>query len=235
MSSSRDTALAPPTYLTHFTVARYNSNGTLDTSFGSGGIAVIPLSTAQGDEACTVAIQPNGKILVAGSTTVDGTKKNTMAIDWAIIRLNTNGTLDTTFGGGTGEVITSFYPATSSSLRSNDVASAIAIQSNGQIVVTGQGTDGIAIVRYNANGSLDTTFGTAGVVNTGISWPQIADSVSGQIVAIDGSGRIDIVGSTYPGTTPNWEMEVARYLPNGTLDPTFGAGGVVDILPAGAD
>jgi uncharacterized delta-60 repeat protein len=217
-----------PTYLSHFTIARYNPNGTLDTSFGSGGVAVIPLSTVQGDEAFAVAIQPDGKIVAAGYSTVAGKKKATYSDDWAIVRLNTNGTLDSTFGGGTGYVLTNF--AAASGNPSYDVASAIALQSNGQIVVAGQGTDGIAVVRYNANGTLDTTFGTSGVVNTGMTWIT-DDGQAGQIVAIDGSGRIDVAG-TIMGTTDTWG--IARLLANGSLDPTFGTEGFVNFLPPGS-
>ncbi len=221
---------------THFTIVRYNPNGTLDTSFGSGGVAVIPLSTTEDDGADAVAIQPNGQIVVAGWADVDGQKSGEYAVDWAVVRLNANGTLDTTFGGGTGYVLTNFVPPPKSGIPYDDFASAIAIQSNGQIVVAGQGTvgstDGIAVARYNANGSLDTTFGTGGkVVDTGIAWTGF-NGVGGQMVAVDGSGRIDVVGTITVGSTE--EMAVARYLPNGTLDSTFGTGGVAGILPAGA-
>jgi len=208
----------------HFTIARYNTDGSLDSTFGEGGTVVVPLGTSpEGDAAQALAIQPtDGKIVVAG-TAHFYTKKTGWYSDWAVVRLNTNGTLDTTFGGGKGYVLTSFAP-----LSTAPDASAIAIQSNGKIVVAGQGNGGIGLARYNADGSLDTTFGTGGeVVNTGIVWSEV-----GQMVAIDSAGRIDVVGYSTVGTTT--EMAVARYLANGTLDTTFGNKGVVDLLPSGA-
>ncbi len=226
----------------HFTIARYNSNGSLDSTFGSRGVAVIPLSTftngvVSGDGAYAVAIQPDGKIVAAGYDLVANKKpQGTYYSDFAVVRLNTNGTLDTTFGGGAGYVTTRLTPALQ--FGSNWAAS-IALQTDGRIVVGGDlggvslsGTiDGTAVVRYNANGSLDTTFGTGGiVVNTGIYDFFDVDFVR-QIVAIDGSGRIDLGGESTVTST----MAVARYLANGTLDSTFGTGGVVDLpLPAGA-
>jgi len=205
----------------HFAIARYNADGSLDSTFGSGGIVIVPLSTIN-DLAYAVAIQPaDGKIVGAGEAVVPGTKKGQQLDDWAIVRLNTNGTLDTTFGAGKGYVLTNFG-------QTLEGATAIALQSNGQIVVAGYAGTGIGIVRYNADGSLDTSFGTGGeVVNTGI-----ALQFGGQMVAIDSFCDIDIVGSSTVGSTT--EMAVARYLPNGTLDPRFGTGGVVDILPSGA-
>jgi uncharacterized delta-60 repeat protein len=212
-------------YPGHFTIARYNTDGSLDTTFGNGGVVIIPLSTIN-DLAYSVAIQPaDGKILVGGWDVVAG-KKGQSTGEWAVVRLNTNGSLDTTFGAGKGYVLTSFV--------GRSVAygvTALAIQSNGQIVAAGDAAGGgaaIGLVRYNADGSLDTSFGTGGeVVNTGISL-----QYGGQMVAIDSSGDIDIVGSSTVGSTT--EMAVARYLSNGTLDASFGTGGVADILPSGA-
>jgi uncharacterized delta-60 repeat protein len=215
--------------ISRFTIARYNSDGGLDTTFGNGGIATPALTTTMGAYAYAVAIQPtDGKIVVAGHDWVAGSKKGTSVDDWAIVRLNTNGTLDTTFGGGKGYVLTSFGAPVSTS----QVASAIAIQPDGKIVAAGQatvnGSGGVALARYNADGSLDTSFGTGGTVGvTGMTWAQ-----PGQMVAIDSAGRVDVVGCATVGTTA--EMEVTRYSANGTKDTTFGTGGVVNVMPSDA-
>ena len=225
--------------LEHFTIARYNTNGTLDSTFGSGGIAIIPISTSAnglvGDGAYAVAIQPDGKIVVAGYDSVYANKKQlTYYDDWAVVRLNTNGSLDTTFGGGNGNVTTRLTPVL---WLGDNYASSIVLQSNGDIVVGGDlsgvshsGTiQGSAVVLYKPDGSLDKKFGTGGIViNTGIG--AFAYEDWGQMIAIDGSGRIYISGESAAGT-----MAVARYLANGTLDSTFGTGGVASLpLPAGS-
>jgi uncharacterized delta-60 repeat protein len=212
----------------YFEVARYKVDGSLDSTFGSAGIVSLPMSTFAA-HAQAVAVQPDGKILVAGDAYVAG-KKNLTTVDWAIARLNTNGSLDTSFGGGAGYVLTNWQPPAKSPL--DNVARAIVLQPNGQIVVDGYvgltlGAAGLGLARYNINGSLDTTFGTGGkLVNTGIG------SELGQSLAIDSTGRLEVVGIATVGTTV--EMAVARYLPNGTIDSTFGTGGVVHVLPSGA-
>ena len=187
---------------------------------------MVPIgSYNDGDQSFAVAIQPNdGKILVAGYADILDKKTGDYYSDWAIVRLNPNGTPDTTFGG-VGYVTTRLTPEIW--LGQNE-ADAIVVQANGQIVVGGwlggvstNGTiQGLALVRYNANGSLDTTFGTGGeVINTGISYNNSAPMT----MAIDGSGRIDVAGQSTVGAGG---AIVDRYLANGTLDSTFGSGGV---------
>ena len=120
-----------------------------------------------------------------------------------LVRLNTNGTLDTTFGAGKGYVLTSFAQSVGYGVT------ALAVQSNGQIVAAGDAPGGIGLVRYNTDGSLDTSFGNGGeVVNTGIQ-----EQWGGQMVAIDSSGDIDVVGSATVGTAS--EMAVAPTWPMG--------------------
>ncbi|MGO9920897.1 MAG: delta-60 repeat domain-containing protein [Isosphaeraceae bacterium] len=214
------------------TVVRYNADGSLDTTFGSNGIVFLPISTVSVNptDPSAAAIQPNGDILIASDVYVSGTKKGKIGDDWALVRLDPNGSLDTTFGAGKGYVTTAFYNANSYS--GSVYPHAIQIQSNGQIVVAGAAATtsdvaALGIVRYNANGSLDTSFGNGGIaLNSSITSPG-----QGNMLAIDSSGRIDVTGFLYVG--PTLEMGVARYLPNGTLDPSFGTGGVVGIVPTG--
>jgi uncharacterized delta-60 repeat protein len=173
-----------------------------------------------------VAIQPtDGKILVAGTADIFA-KNNLDYSDFAVARLNPNGTLDTTFGGGKGYVTTQVSPPNSGL----NMPYSINLQPNGQILVAGElydnGTYALAMVRYNANGGLDTTFGTGGeVVNASISPVGFTTQV-----AIDGSGRIDVAGQSTVGTGG---AVVARYLANGALDSTFGTGGYAGPLPLG--
>ena len=149
-----------------FTVIRYNVDGTLDRSFGNGGVA---LTDFPGDVSLTVGgggilLQPDGKILVAGRSSQD-----TTGSDFSILRYNTDGTLDASFGTG-GVVTTAVGPG-------YDNAHGLALQSDGSIVVVGLSYDqmsyvGIpgnpnvdeffALARYDVNGILDTSFGPDG-------------------------------------------------------------------------
>jgi uncharacterized delta-60 repeat protein len=220
-------------------VVRYNADGSVDSSFGSGGEFIDYSLVPNGvfENARAVAIQSDGKIVVAGwvqllFTTTKGKKTtSTSQEDWEVIRLNANGTPDTSFGNG-GKVITSF------GATSNNEAHALALQGDGKIVVAGQVTSSttgsnVRVVRYNANGSLDSTFGSGGEV---ITAPIPGVSGSGDTwanaVAIDSAGRIVAAGLTAaPGAE---RMALIRYTQSGTLDSTFGNGGRVTLVPAGA-
>jgi uncharacterized delta-60 repeat protein len=185
-----------------FGVVRYNTNGTLDTSFGGSGIVVIQL-TVNYDGAEAVAIQPDGKIVVVGS------HYNCFCIDssFAVLRFNPNGTLDTSFNG-TGRIITSVN-------SSRDYAHSVAIQADGKIVVAGSSgaNDDFALVRYNPNGSLDTTFNATGKVITPVGGGagSVVIQSDGKIIAAGNSGNFTLV----------------RYNPNGSLDSTFNGTGIV--------
>jgi uncharacterized delta-60 repeat protein len=186
-----------------FAIARYNPNGTLDTTFGNGGKAVTTV-TSRFDVASAVVLQPDGKLVAAG----------TAGDDFALVRYNGNGTLDANFGTG-GKATTSF------GLR--DAASAAVLQSDGKIVVVGSGDNGsdsdFAIARYNSNGTLDTTFGNGGKsltsIGTGI------DVGTGVVMQADGK----VVASGYFQNGFRSDISLVRYNTNGQMDPTFGAGG----------
>src|SRR5215475_9667372 len=132
-----------------FAVARYNSSGTLDTTFGTNGKVTTDLGSPY-EEATSVAVQSDGKIVVAGGAVFG------LFNDFVLVRYNTNGTLDTTFGTG-GKVITNLAGVSAQ-------AYAVSVQRDGKIVVGGQvNVDGgydFALVRYNSNGTLDASFGS---------------------------------------------------------------------------
>src|SRR5881628_1363204 len=131
-------------------LVRYNANGTLDATFGTGGKVTTAVGTSDG-AAYALAIQADGKLVVAGETF------NGSTWDFALVRYNANGTLDATFGtGGKG--------MTAGGTR-EEAAYALAIQADGELVAAGATDVGnnnydFALVRYNANGTLDATFGT---------------------------------------------------------------------------
>ena len=200
-----------------FAVARYNKDGGLDSSFGAGGRLTINfLGTGSQDSASSVAIQPDGKIVIGGSTTF-------FRLNFALMRLNTDGSLDSTFGIG-GKVRTDFSAFDSG-------VNAIALQPDGKIVAAGfrapftQNGSDFALVRYNADGSLDTTFGSGGRVTTDfLSLDDVANAVT-----IQPDGRIVAVG--YNNVTRFaqflFDFALARYNSDGSLDPSFGSGGKV--------
>lgn len=178
-----------------FAVARYNTNGSLDTSFDVDGKVTTGIFDST-DQATAAAIQPDGKLVVAGYTFIDNT------LGFALVRYNTNGSLDTSFDTD-GKVYTSILGIT-------DTASAVAIQPDGKIVAAGAAGTGtsfdFALVRYNRNGSLDTTLDTDGKVVTPFSNKyDIA-----QAVAIQPDGRIVAAGYTDTNDVRNFAL--TRYL-----------------------
>ena len=204
-----------------FTLVRYKTDGTLDnTGFGAGGIVTTPIGSV-GDYALALGIQSDGKIVVAGYSFNITTNK----YDFALVRYNTNGNLDAGFGTG-GKVTT---PIGSGSV--NDQADALGIQSDGKIVVAGYYHNGsnnyfIALVRYNTNGSLDTTFNTTGIVTTSIGSGSTIDDEAHALV-IQSDGKIVVAGSSYDNTRSKYDFALVRYNTNGSLDTTFNATGIV--------
>jgi uncharacterized delta-60 repeat protein len=199
-----------------FALARYNSNGTLDGTFGTGG--KVKTNFADFDYVRALALQADGKIVAAGFTLVNFMPR------FALARYNTNGALDATFGTG-GKVITGFGgPAE---------VLGVAIQSDGKIVATGfahVNTDfDFALARYNSNGTLDTTFGTGGKKTTAFGTPSIAQ---GNAISVQRDGKIVVAGLTVVNNFANFAL--ARYNTNGTLDGTFGTGGKL-VTDFGAD
>ncbi|MCR4303793.1 MAG: Ig-like domain-containing protein [Gallionella sp.] len=186
--------------------------GTLDTTFNTTGKVIT--AVGPGDVIYTatgVALQPDGKIVVTGSAS------NGSDEDFALLRYNSDGSLDTTFNT-TGMVITAIGAG-------HDVAAAIVIQPDGKIVVAGRAHNGFnndfALLRYNPDGSLDTTFGFTGMVLTAIG--QIDDLAFA--VALQPDGKILVAGSTNNGV--DWDIALARYNSGGSLDTTFNTTGKV--------
>jgi uncharacterized delta-60 repeat protein len=206
--------------VSHIALARYNSDGTLDTSFGANGKVLTTVSTF-GDAVYAVAIQTDGKIIAAGTVLLPAGGDTA----FLILRYNANGTLDQTFG--TGGVVTTNIG------NVDDSAEAIALQTDGKIVVSGEkgilrppgeerNSDAV-LVRYNANGSLDTGFGTGGITisDFGPAPDYYADDAADLVILPD--GKTVIVGTS--DGAGYYDSLVARYNANGTLDTTFGTGG----------
>jgi uncharacterized delta-60 repeat protein len=189
-----------------FALSRHDSSGNLDHGFGNGGVAPADLGGAD-DEAYDAALLPDGGIVAVGRTDAAGFTK----LDFGVARYRSGGTLDPSFDGD-GIVKTDI-------LGGGDQANAVAVQPDGKIVVggfTAAGTSSdFALVRYNADGTLDTSFDGDGIVTTDLGTP--SDDV--RALAIQPDGSIVAAG------TAGEDVALARYLPDGRLDASFGQGG----------
>jgi uncharacterized delta-60 repeat protein len=198
-----------------FAVVRYNHDGTPDRTFGTGGTALTDASGAgRYDAAYAVAVQPDGKILAAGSSDASGSS------DFAVVRYNHDGTPDRTFGTG-GTVITD--------LGGTDYAYAMALCGDGRIVVAGSsdaaGSLDFALARYTVDGTLDSGFGRRGTALTDVNGVGSDDEARAVVVRADGevvaAGRSNAVRRT------DRDFALARYRNDGNLDSSFGHGGTV--------
>jgi uncharacterized delta-60 repeat protein len=190
-----------------FGLARYNPDGSLDTSFSGDGKQETNFGGFGGfDLGNGVAIQSDGKIVAVGRAGGTGG-------DFGLARYNPDGSLDTSFSGD-GKRWTDF--------GGSEEASGVAIQSDGKIVAVGRaegtGDDDFALARYNPNGSLDTSFSGDGRQTTNFGFTDFANQV-----ALQGDGQIVAVGFT--GGNSGGDFALARYDTNGVLDPGFSGDG----------
>ena len=187
-----------------FALTRHDAAGNLDHNFGSGGIATTDLG-GDDDEAYDAAALPDGGIVAVGRTDAAGFTK----LDFGVAAYRADGTPDPGFGTA-GIVKTDI-------LGGGDQANAVAVQPDGKIVVAGSavrnGIDGdFALVRYNADGTPDQSFGTGGIVTTDLGTQ--SDAARALVIAPD--GKIVVAGSA------GEDIGLARYTSGGVLDTTFG-------------
>ena len=193
-----------------FSLVRLNPDGSLDNSFGTNGIVTttFPFTSI----ASSLVLQNDGKIIAGGHTW--GGKYN----EFALVRYNSDGSLDATFGN--------FGLVTTSFLNKSGIGRSLVLQEDGKIILAGRSYsdfndfDDFALARYNSNGSLDTTFGTEGIVFT--NFAITTDWINS--VKLQSDGKI-VAG----GFSAN-RMALARYLNNGSLDNTFGINGMATNL-----
>jgi len=193
-------------YPTKFVAIRLDPDGTLDPTFGRSGIVEVDL-TPNPDFALSVAIQTDGKLVLAG-----GADSAALNDRLGVIRLNPNGSLDTTFGFG-GKLVSTVAHA----------ASDVALQSDGKILEV-SGGPGLTVTWITASGTLDKTFGGTGTVETDFPGTFLGQATS---VAVGADGKIDVGGFVCCRPT-NYDFALARYNPDGSLDTTFGTGGTVE-------
>jgi uncharacterized delta-60 repeat protein len=232
-----------------FALVRYNPDGSLDTGFGTGGI----VTTAVGDINCQalgVAIQPDGKIVAAGGFDSSSSSGN------ALVRYLPDGALDTGFGTGgivrdtragehgfdavalqpdgkilavgRGATLTRFNADGSLDATLGPWGGALALQPDGKIVLVGLVSSMVSVTRVNPDGSGDDqSFGNGGTVETAV--PGGMDAGSRPAVALQSDGKILVAGGSQNGIT------LIRYDGNGSLDSTFGSGGIVTTPGASAN
>jgi len=189
------------------TTAFYSQNGTLDNTFN--GIGSVSTSFGANDSSIhSMALQPDGKIVVAGTVFNHGNYSQ-----FGIIRFNSNGSPDTTFG--TSGIAVSNVPGKIS-------LNSVALQSTGKILAEGSvfnsyNDEQFVLTRFNSNGSMDTAFGTGGVV--------ITNSMKINAMLVQSDDKIIVAGYTYD--LVNRDFLLIRYNPDGSLDATYGINGIV--------
>ena len=195
-----------------FTVLRYGTDGSLDTSFADSGKVIT--TVAKDSNADSVAMQSDGKIVVAGNSFIDGGNN-----DFAVGRYNANGKLDSSFNQ-TGKATADF--------GAHDLPRSVAVHGDGRIVVAGYTTKSYeskkqcALACFKANGSLDTSFNGTGKVITNFGGDGDAE---GQGVAAQSDGKTVVVGYATVGGVQRFAVE--RYKTDGALDTSFGGTGRV--------
>jgi uncharacterized delta-60 repeat protein len=207
-----------------FVIVRFNPNGSLDTSFGVGGRVVIPAPGNDFDGVNDVVIDQNNKIIVVGDVE-DGTTN-----DFIAIRLNQNGSLDSSFGINGRSLI-----SMSSGSARKGVAHSVDIDQSGKIVIGGiaySSSDivSFAIARLNPNGGIDNTFDNDGKVLIDVSGNSQGSAALDIFI---GQGNKIVAAGVVASNTNSGDFAVVRLNPDGTLDNTFGMNGdgktIVDI------
>ncbi len=198
-----------------FVLVRFNMDGTLDSTFSDDGQLTTDFENGY-DQANSLIVQPDGKILVAGSTSTD-----VQMLNFALVRYNTDGALDTTFSDD-GKLTTDFVVGDCSWSAGESVT----LQPDGKILVAGMTYNAsawrydFALARYNIDGTLDTSFGDDGKVTTSLSQYD-----KGFSVVVQSDGKILVAGSAQWDAA--WGIALVRYNTDGTLDTSFDGDGKV--------
>jgi uncharacterized delta-60 repeat protein len=199
-----------------FKIIRYKLDGTPDGSFGSGGVVTIrqnPIKTAQ---SYAIALQSDGKIIVGGNTWTDDNN------DFALVRLKTDGVVDSSFGTN-GWVYTPVSPITVYPFGDDKISKIVVLPDN-SIIAAGHAYNGIdddfALAKYDANGVLVTSFGTNGKINLDVNND---DYVTG--LGVTSTGNIVVAGNS--NTSTNTDITVAQFTAAGVIDPGFNSGSVL--------
>jgi len=193
----------------YINLARYNADGSLDSSFGTGGKVVTDIEGYYSERCTSIQIQSDGKILAGGSA-----KHNSNDQPYfLLVRYNTDGTPDSTFA------------TNGRAIGNMGTANSMAVQPDGKIVLGGSVNWSFALERYTSDGMPDSAFGTGGTVIT-----PVAGSAEGRSVVLQSDGKILLVGTAII-SFDTAHFALARYNSNGTPDAAFGQGGLVTTFP----
>lgn len=211
LPSSRDTS---------FALLRYNSDGSVDPTFGNGGTVTTNIGV-EDDQAYAIALQSDGKIVAAGRRGIQFYPTEQRKGNVALTRYNPGGSLDATFGNG-GIVVNDFGQGLES------YAISLMIQPDGRIIIAGESSYEFLVARYNPNGTLDTTFGGSGfrLANFSSNWDGATDAL------LQPDGKIILVGWSVVNS-PYDSFALARFNSDGSFDQSFGNGGKVLMLDQG--
>jgi uncharacterized delta-60 repeat protein len=212
---------------TAFEAARLGTDGSLDASFGSGGKQAVAVGTAS--MANAVALQADGKIVLAGST------GPYFGHQFAAVRLNADGTVDASFGAGGTQTV---------AFNQDDQATAVAIQADGKIVLGGysalppgsKASSVFAVARLDTDGSPDASFGVGGRTTPetfDAAGPPDQPAYRATGVAVDAANKILLSGYVFHITQPQ-ALALVRYNPDGSLDTTFNPENAQPLIPTGA-
>jgi uncharacterized delta-60 repeat protein len=221
--------------------ARFGTDGKLDKTFGTNGVTRVDLSdgvqvpssptattsTVRGDQVYGLSIRPDGRTLITASYGVDSSTNTTRAdSDLAVVQLKTDGTPDATFGNVVGKpgVALARTPGVSESVRQGYVSANGDFTTSAYATPTGEGTRPY-IYRFKSNGTLDTTFGTAGVASNPV--PSTATRAEAYGV-VESGGKLYVAGyGARAATSSNTDATITRYNQDGSPDTSFGEGGIV--------
>jgi uncharacterized delta-60 repeat protein len=202
---------------TVFTVVRFNTDGSVDRSFGINGVDTTGIG--HNSHARAIAIEKNGKIVIAGDTYVSLNVSPYVISNFAIARYKANGMPDSSFGINGIDTAGGFSAG-------NPIANAIAITTDEKIIVAGNYENYalsqplFAAARYNSNGTPDNTFGTKGLKTTAIGLECFAEAAT-----LQSDGKIIVAGYSYDNESGE-SFDVARYNINGSADSSFGSAGI---------
>ena len=210
----------PSSVDTSFALLRYNSDGSVDPTFGNGGTVMTNIAERD-DQAYAIALQSDGKIVAAGRRGIQFYPSEQRKGNVALARYNPDGSLDATFGNG-GKVVTDFGQGLES------YALALMIQPDGKIVIAGEGSYYFLVARYNSAGTLDTSFAGNGYAfaNFSSNWDGATDAL------LQPDGKIVLVGWSI-ANSPYDSFAMARFNADGSFDQSFGDGGKVLMLDQG--